>query len=300
MGGKYAKLTVEGLAYANSGDVLQQQKFLHCCSEHLEEEEAVHQAVAVLGIGLVSIGEEVGSEMSVRALDHLLAYGDLPLRRAVPIALAILHLSNPKVTVIDTLSKLSHDNDQDVSLGAIFSMGLLGAGTNNARLGGLLRQLAAYYAKDSSVLFMVRIAQGLLHMGKGLMTINPLFSDRFLLDPVALGSLTVVAHAVLHLKNTILGNSHYLLYHIVPAMRPRWLITLDEELKELKVPVRVGTAVDTTGQAGRPKQITGFQTRTTPVLLNYMDRVELATEEYLPVTSVLEDFVILKKNPNFV
>merc|ERR1712217_424687 len=175
----------------------------------------------------------------------------------------------------------------------------IGAGTNNARLAGLLRQLAAYYAKDSDALFMVRIAQGLLYMGKGLMTINPFFSDRFLLDPIALGSLSVLAHSVLHLKNTILGKSHYLLFNIVPAMHPRWLITLDEDLKELKVPVRVGQAVDITGQAGRPKQITGFQTRTTPVLLNYMDRAELATEEYLPVAAVMEDFVILKKNPNY-
>merc|ERR1712110_1377789 len=136
-------------------------------------------------------------------------------------------------------------------------------------------------------------------MGKGLLTLNPFYSDRFLLDPIALGSLIVVIHAVLHMKNTILSKSHYLLYHIVPAMRPRWLITVDEDLKELKVPVRVGQAVDTTGQAGRPKQITGFQTRTTPVLLNYMDRAELATEEYLSVASVLEDFVILRKNPNY-
>merc|ERR1712226_513109 len=297
--GKYAKLTVEGMAYANSGDVLHVQKMLNCCTEHLEEAEGFHQAAAVLGIGLIACGEEIGVDMATRSLEHILQYGDLPLRRAVPVALAMLHLSNPKVTVIDTLSKLSHDNDQDVALGAIISMGLIGAGTNNARLAGLLRQLAAYYAKDSSALFMVRIAQGLLYMGKGLMTINPLFSDRFLLDPIALGSLAVLAHSILNLKNTILGKSHYLLFNIVPAMRPRWLITVDEELKEIKVPVRVGQAVDVTGQAGRPKQITGFQTRTTPVLLNYMDRAEIATEEYLPATPVLGDFVILKKNPNY-
>merc|ERR1712048_200018 len=107
------------------------------------------------------------------------------------------------------------------------------------------------------------------------------------------------AHSVLHLKNTILGKSHYLLFNIVPAMRPRWLITLDEDLKELKVPVRVGQAVDITGQAGRPKQITGFQTRTTPVLLQYQDRAELATEEYIPVKKIIEDFVILRKNPDY-
>mmetsp|Transcript_31108 Transcript_31108/g.70741 ORF Transcript_31108/g.70741 Transcript_31108/m.70741 type:complete len:881 (-) Transcript_31108:194-2836(-) len=297
--GKYAKLTVEGMAFANSGDVLHVQKMLHCCTEHLEEAEAFHQAAAVIGIGLIACGEEIGSEMALRSLDHILQFGELPLRRAVPIALALLNLSNPKVNVIDTLSKLSHDADQDVALGAIISMGLIGAGTNNARLAGLLRQLAAYYAKDSSALFMVRIAQGLLYMGKGLLTINPFFSDRFLVDPIALGALVVLAHSVLHIKNTILSKSHYLLFHIVPAMRPRWLITVDEDLKELKVPVRVGQAVDVTGQAGRPKQITGFQTRTTPVLLNYMDRAELATEEYIPVTPVMEDFVILRKNPNY-
>mmetsp|Transcript_70952 Transcript_70952/g.154160 ORF Transcript_70952/g.154160 Transcript_70952/m.154160 type:complete len:882 (-) Transcript_70952:135-2780(-) len=297
--GKYAKLTVEGMAFANSGDVLHVQKMLHECTEHLEESEAFHQASAVLGIALIACGEDVGGDMAIRSLEHILQHGELPLRRAVPLGLAVLHLSNPKVTVIDTLSKLSHDADQDVALGAIFSMGLIGAGTNNARLAGLLRQLAAYYAKDLSALFMVRIAQGLLFMGKGLMTINPFFSDRFLLDPVALGSLIVVVHAVLHLKNTILGKSHYLLFHIVPAMRPRWLVTLNEDLEEIKVPVRVGQAVDVTGLAGRPKQITGFQTRTTPVLLNYQDRAEIATDEYLPAATVLEDFVILRKNPNY-
>ena len=32
-------------------------------------------------------------------------------------------------------------------------------GTNNARLGGMLRQLAMYYHKDANNLFMVRLAQ---------------------------------------------------------------------------------------------------------------------------------------------
>merc|ERR1719469_1700353 len=114
-----------------------------------------------------------------------------------------------------------------------------------------------------------------------------------------MGSLMVLAHAILHLKNTILSKSHYMLFNVVPAMRPRWLVTLDEDLKEIKVPVRVGQAVDTTGMAGRPKKMTGFQTRTTPVLLGYTDRAELATDEYLAVATIMEDFVILRKNPNY-
>ena len=53
-------------------------------------------------------------------------------------------------------------------------------------------------------------------------------------------------------------------------------------------------------QAGRPKTITGFQTHTTPVLLSAGERAELATEKYLPLTSVLEGVVILKPNPDYV
>lgn len=58
-------------------------------------------------------------------------------------------------------------------------------------------------------------------------------------------------------------------------------------------------AVDVVGQAGKPKTITGFQTHTTPVLLAHGERAELATEEFLPVTPILEGFVILRKNPNY-
>ncbi|OEL22202.1 26S proteasome non-ATPase regulatory subunit 2-like protein A [Dichanthelium oligosanthes] len=75
---------------------------------------------------------------------------------------------------------------------------------------------------------------------------------------------------------------------------------VDEELKPLSVPVRVGQAVDVVGQAERPKTITGFQTHySTPVLLAAGKRAELATEKYIPLTPVLEGFVILKKNPEY-
>jgi len=71
-------------------------------------------------------------------------------------------------------------------------------------------------------------------------------------------------------------------------------------LNEIAVTVRVGQAVDTVGQAGRPKTITGFQTHSTPVLIGYGERAELATEEYLSLASVLEGLVILKRNPEYM
>ncbi|KAI7996661.1 hypothetical protein LOK49_LG10G02446 [Camellia lanceoleosa] len=87
-----------------------------------------HQGLAVLGIAMVAMAEELGLEMAIRSLEHLLRYGEQNIRRAVPLALGLLCISNPKV----------------------------------------------------------RIAQGLLHLGKGLLTLAPYHSKRFLLSPEVL------------------------------------------------------------------------------------------------------------------
>jgi 26S proteasome regulatory subunit N1 len=197
--------------------------------------------------------------------------------------------------IYDTLSRYSHDNDNDVAINAIFAMGLLGAGTNNARLAQLLRQLASYYHRDQNTLFMVRIAQGLLHLGKGTMSINPFHTDRQVLSQVGAAGLLTVIMAMTDAKAFVLADSHYLFYWITVAMFPRFLITLDEDLKPLQVNVRVGQAVDVVGQAGRPKTITGWQTQSTPVLLAYGERAELEDEQYLSLASNLEGLVILRK-----
>jgi 26S proteasome regulatory subunit N1 len=295
--GKYAILTVETCAYIGTGNVLKVQKLLDMCADHLEDKNS-HQPVAVLGIAMISMGEDIGSDMAIRSFDHLLQYGEPVIRKAVTLGLGLLSISNPRVNVMDTLSKLSHDADEEVALGAILSLGLIGAGTNNSRVAGLLRNLAQYYYKDPNHLFIVRLSQGLVFLGKGTISLAPYHSDRLLLSPVAVTGLLTVLHACLDFKNLILSKSHYLLYTLVTAMHPRMLVTLDENLKSLQVPVRVGQAVDTIGQAGRPKTITGFQTQTTPVLLGFVDRAELATEDYISLTPILEGFVILKPNPN--
>ena len=295
---KYALLTLETCAYAGSGNVLKVQEMLHQCAEHLTE-DAEHQMAAVLGLGLITMGEDVGAEMALRTFDHLLHYCELPIKRAVPLALAVLHISNPDFAVIDQLSRLSHDPDPEISQNAIMALGIVSAGTNNSRVAGLLRQLSEFYSKEAGHVFCTRIAQGLLHMGKGLLTINPFHSDRMLLNGPALGGVLVVLHSCLDLKNTLLDKSHYLLYYLTCAMNPRMLITVSEDISWRPVTVRVGQAVETVGQAGKPKRITGFQTHTTPVLLGATDRAELGTEEVISVSSVLEGVVIIKDNPEY-
>jgi 26S proteasome regulatory subunit N1 len=123
----------------------------------------------------------------------------------------------------------------------------------------MLRQLAVYHGKDMNNLFMVRLAQGLTHLGKGTMTLNPYHSDRMLLCRVSLAGLLTVLVSFFDVKQSkylkylfkisdvncfyylaILGKYHYLLYFLALAIQPRMLVTFDESLRPLPVPVRVG------------------------------------------------------------
>ncbi|KAI3968053.1 hypothetical protein MKW92_046114, partial [Papaver armeniacum] len=137
---------------------------------------------------------------------------------------------------MDTLSRLSHDVDSEVAMAAIISLGLIGAGTNNARIAGMLRNLSSYYSKDASLLFCVRIAQGLVHKGKGLLTLSPYHSERFLLSPTSLVGLIIMLHTCLDMKSFILGKYHYVLYFLGSDMKPRMLMTVDENQNPLSVP----------------------------------------------------------------
>ncbi|KAG6868638.1 hypothetical protein C0993_012682 [Termitomyces sp. T159_Od127] len=322
---KTAQIIVEACAFAGTGNVLKVQAMLHHCDEHIvpgkdkkkdeenknekkdekakdqskEKRDDTFQSFAVLAVALIAMGEDIGAEMSLRQFNHLMHYGEPIIRKCVPLAIGLVSTSNPQLPILDTLSKYSHDNDLAVALNAIFAMGLVGAGTNNARLAQMLRQLAGYYYKEPDCLFMVRIAQGLVHMGKGTIGLNPFFCDRSIMSRPAVAGLLATITAFTDAKGFVLDKYHWMLYFLVTAMFPRFLITLDEELNSFPVTVRVGQAVDVVGQAGKPRTISGFQTHQTPVRVGTTERSELATEEYIPFAHVLEGFVILQKNPGW-
>ncbi|CDO94704.1 unnamed protein product [Kluyveromyces dobzhanskii CBS 2104] len=261
-----------------------------------ENSQAAELAFAVLGIAMIAMGEEIGEEMSLRHFSHLMHYGSDEIRRSVPLAMGLISVSDPQMKVFDTLSRFSHDADLAVSMSSIFSMGLCGAGTNNARLAQLLRQLASYYSKESDALFMTRLSQGLVHLGKGTLTLD-IFNDAQVLNKVSLASLLTVLVGMM--SPEFMLKNHSLLYYLNSATRPKHIVTLDEEGTPIKASVRVGQAVDTVGQAGKPKTITGWITHSTPVLLGHGERAELETNEYISYTSRIEGVVILKKNPKY-
>ncbi|KAJ7459197.1 hypothetical protein B0H11DRAFT_2242764 [Mycena galericulata] len=281
---KTTQIIVMVCAFSKMGDVLKVQAMLPHCDEHIvvkEEDEKKEEkkdepapaegtkeeakpeiklddtflSFAVLAIALISMGEDIGAEMSIRQSNHLMHYGELVTRKSVPLAIGLVNISNPQIPILDTLSKYSHD--LQAALNAILAKGLIGAGTNNARLVQILRQRTCTFG------------------------LNPFFSDRSIMSWPAIAGLLATLTAFTDVKHFILDKYHWMLYFLVTAMYPRFLITVDKELNCMPVTVRVGQALDVVGQAGKLRTISGFQMHQTPVRLATTECAELATEECL-------------------
>lgn len=63
-------------------------------------------------------------------------------------------------------------------------------------------------------------------MGKGLLTLQPYYSDKFLLNKVAISGIVTLLHGCLDLQNLILGKHHLLLNYLGLAMYPRMCFTV--------------------------------------------------------------------------
>eukprot|EP01029_Cantina_marsupialis_P014730 TRINITY_DN32327_c0_g1_i1.p1 TRINITY_DN32327_c0_g1~~TRINITY_DN32327_c0_g1_i1.p1 ORF type:complete len:600 (+),score=196.44 TRINITY_DN32327_c0_g1_i1:217-2016(+) len=253
------------------------------------------EGMCVLALAMISVGEKTSEQMTIRMCTHILQCCTGHARRMVPLALAIMYLGHPDFSIVDSISRLSHDHDSETAMASVLALGLVGAGTNNAKIAGNLRNLADYYINDPDILFLVRLSQGLLHAGKGLLAVSPLQSDGSFVSPIVLSSVLPIVLMAFDFKNTMFDKLHYLVMCIAPAFRPRMLMTVDEDLEPVEVDARVGQALDTVGMAGKPRKITGFQTHTTPVLLAVRERGELADDEYVAHTNVLEGIVIVSK-----
>lgn len=219
---KFIEIIVTSTAYVGTGNVLKVQNMMHECMS-----EDKYTETAILGVALLASSEEVGNEMAMRLLNHILHFCKSEKKQVVPLALALLSLSSPKINVMDILFKLAYDTDTDISYRAIICLGLVGAGTNNSRLADIFRKLASYYTKDLDHLLLIRTAQGLLYMGKGMLSIQPYYSERFLLSKVGMAGLLIFMVSLLDIKTSLLGKHHYFIYFLTLAMYPKSLFVVN-------------------------------------------------------------------------
>lgn len=89
-----------------------------------------------------------------------------------------------------------------------------------------MRQLAAYYSEDINPLMVLRISQGLLHLGKGLLTINPIHSHNSLMNNVGLAGLLISILSFTEAEQLVCGRHQHLIYSLCLAMTPRMVMTV--------------------------------------------------------------------------
>jgi 26S proteasome regulatory subunit N1 len=160
-----------------------------------------------------------------------------------------------------------------------------------------MRKMAGAYAEEESIMPFIRIAQGLLNMGKGALTLNPMYSNNLLLSKTAFAGIIITLLSFTNGEGLIRGKYQYLLYSLCLAIRPRMVMTLNENLEVQPINFAVGQAVDTIGLPGNPKTISGYTVNTTPLLLNSGERCEASNEDYTLFSEILEDIVIVKEKP---
>ncbi|EPY35942.1 26S proteasome regulatory subunit N1 [Strigomonas culicis] len=258
---------------------------------------------AVLGIGLVAVGEPLGMEMAKRSIIHVLladtvskSKDSMSGRSAVPLVYALLSAGDPNMPVVETLNRLAHDSDELTARNSILALGLVSAGSNNARVMTKLRNLASYYHKNKINAFIVHLAMGLCSMGKGHLTVSPLLHDNTTVSPTSLVGLLGFLHSFFDFTKTILDKYHYMFFSITPSIAPRLVLSVNESMEPVpSIQVRVGLPVDTVAVPGKPKSMTGFQTHATPVLLSSTDRVELADTQCRAVSPYIEGIFVVEK-----
>ncbi|KAI2799471.1 26S proteasome non-ATPase regulatory subunit 2 [Blomia tropicalis] len=263
------------------------------------------RTISIIGIGMLSLGDEVNIHMIMREFILMLRNGDRQTKNAVILTIALVHLSNPKLSVIDTLCKFTHSTE--TAINAIIALGLIGAGTGNGKIGKVLYELINFYRGSNTCRWAINISFGLLYLGNCSLTLNPQMEGcRLIRHQSICGVLIFILHLLDQSYSsrasfaTLLHNQTHILLYLTLAIRPKMLVTYDHEtMKPIPIQVRVGQPIDITGQAGiMPRSVTAFNTYQTPVLISTNEKAELDNDNFIPLNPYMEGHVLVKRISN--
>lgn len=254
--------------------------------------------IHVLSIYINSFNDVVSQEVIITFSNHFLQLDNVFAKRAIPIGLSLTFASNPNPFVLDILAKLTRNEDGHIAINSIIAIGIVAAGTNNVRAMNILVALTSYYSNDPNAILSIEFAQALIYSGKGLLTASPLNEYNGLINERRLAFLLVfLVQIMMHKEGMLTNKLRELFFTIIPSLYPRWLITLDSDLKPTPVSVRIGKPLDTAGMPGKPKVISSFYSHQAPVILQQTEAAELNTGEYQLFAHTLTGIVLSRKTP---
>jgi len=141
---------------------------------------------SIIGLCLLSFGNKLMSKIIYRVQSFFLSSDSIEYSSFAILSVSFLFVSNTDCPAIEFISKLSGNKDFIVAKNSIFSLGLIGAGTNNTRIKNALKSLANFYKlklesnlskkrlgtenddfqffrKIKSIIFLIRLSQGMVN-----------------------------------------------------------------------------------------------------------------------------------------
>jgi 26S proteasome regulatory subunit N1 len=86
----YIKTLLTICAYAGSGNVIKIQELQQLVAKKKGEIHEQVKMIAVIGMSIIALGEDIGMEMLPRSFNHFLQFGDVTIKKSVSLAYAVL------------------------------------------------------------------------------------------------------------------------------------------------------------------------------------------------------------------
>ncbi|EEQ82794.1 hypothetical protein NCER_100429 [Vairimorpha ceranae BRL01] len=250
------------------------------------ETDALLESIALLSCCLVGIGDDLALQMISRICTSSQLLDSPHLKSALPLCYSILFPSSSNQQIVDTLEKNLNSSDASIIITSLYALGVIGAGSVSGRIQKVLDSQYSMTYKDPKAGTVLRIANGLLSLGKGLSSISYSFYDRSCIIPKNFIGLFSTTFLLLDsVSSPLLTGNTYLFYLLNQSFTPKYIYT------EKKVNIRIGLPVNTVGVVGDPRRISSMQTHSTPVIINTTERAEI---DEPGLTPFIEDVVILE------
>ena len=86
----YIKTLLTICAYAGSGNVIKIQELQQLVAKKKGEIHEQVKMLAVIGMSIIALGEDIGMEMLPRSFNHFLQFGDVTIKKSISLAYAVL------------------------------------------------------------------------------------------------------------------------------------------------------------------------------------------------------------------
>lgn len=253
-----------------------------------EYESKTIEAIALLSIALVSLSSTNTRKMCARLINAAACTESDEVKAAIPLCYALLYASNPSPDVVDVLAKGLNAQNPDTVVRNILCLGIVGAGTNSARIADILTAHTKHSIRCQKTGIACAMALALLRLGKGTLSLHPY--TYHILNPRMLSGLAALM--TLMSDDNVLFNYPFLWYVLTPAINSKVVIAVDTDLNPVNVNVKVGNPVEIVGMTGEQKRLSGVQVFQSPAVVGIGEEAEIDDECF---TEIIEGVVVVKK-----